>query len=76
MFLSAQQNVPQHDRVVMNFIASGKYERHPTVASRGTQLRKRIPMIADLGRCGDGILASAPHHVRTTSVAWYWEQCP
>ena len=48
--LSAQEGVPQHDRIVVKFVARGEYERDRAFACRRTQFRQLIGMIVDLGR--------------------------
>ena len=48
--LPSQEDIPQHDRVVMKFVARAEYERDRALACRGAQLCKRIGMVANLGR--------------------------
>src|SRR5438094_6522292 len=50
LLLPSQEDIPQHDRVVMKFVTRGEYKRDRAFACRGTQLRKRIGMIANLRR--------------------------
>jgi hypothetical protein len=46
----SQEDIPQHDRVVMKFVTRAEYQRNLTFACLGTQLRKLISIIVNLGR--------------------------